>query len=484
MAHSHIAYKNRLCRLLLSFSSLASVLWTLLQAPLVVADDPATPAFTFSPTPMFDPGDRPVCPDIRITTRFSPKVPKAGGHVTVTVKLWASTSSVPASLVVHVPNGLDLVKAPRTKRGEASFYSVYDDLDDEHMLVWENISLSRIERKLQMFRFDLKIEECLPSNEIKLDFLTSLMDGYCLDLIATPTLTVQPKKGQASCTVSNPSKSKAPAMAGNREKDGLNVIEAQTTRTCSGCSSDVASTDTYALILSPGPQIKWGDVHWGAYHITVSGYTLRLDEKTKLKTALQGKSPSPGLKFNNCTPWHLTPNYQIPYPAKDAKPFPNFVNRPINISDVLYDGLLLDSGALCSLKQRLTYWANNVAINPPIRIKDTFQNKGPAVNVSAAGCSIQKGTCPCTNPVHTLKFKPFPYHVTLAKQVTIPPSQSEYSWKNIVRPDFLGLDGVTRLGWSLWLNKKPSCQCEKCGYCETEKNKNSGFWDRIVPCSQ
>jgi hypothetical protein len=34
------------------------------------------------------------------------------------------------------------------------------------------------------------------------------MDGYCLDLIATPTLTVQPKKGQAPCALSNASKSK------------------------------------------------------------------------------------------------------------------------------------------------------------------------------------------------------------------------------------------------------------------------------------
>jgi hypothetical protein len=101
----------------------------------------------------------PSAPDIRITTRFSPKVPKAGGHVTVTVKLWASTSAVPASLVVQVPNGLDLVKAPRNKRGEASFYSVYDDLDDEHMLVWENISLSRTDRKPQIFRFKLRTFE-------------------------------------------------------------------------------------------------------------------------------------------------------------------------------------------------------------------------------------------------------------------------------------------------------------------------------------
>ena len=482
MARSHIAYKSRLCRLLLSFSSLASVMWTFLQAPLVVADDPATPAFTFSPTPMFDPGERPVCPDIRITTRFSPKVPKAGGHVTVTVKLWASTSSVPASLVVHVPNGLDLVKAPRTKRGEVSFYSVYDDLDDEHMLVWENISLSRTDRKPQVFRFRLKIEECLASNEFELDFLTSLMDGYCLDLIAMPTLTVQPKKGQTSSTLSNANKNKAPAVAGSMEKDSMNAVEAQTTRICSACPSNVASTDTYALILSPGPQSKWVDVDWGAYHITVSGYSLTSTEKTKLKTALQGRSPSPGLKFNNCSPWHLTPDPKIPYPANDAVPSPNFVNRPINISGVWHDGLLLDSGALCNLKQRLTYWAKHV-VSPSIRANDTFQ-KGPAVAASTTRCSVQAGTCPCKNPVHTLIFQPYPYHVTLAKQVTSPANESVYSWNKIVRPDFLGLDGSTRLDWYLWLNKKPSCQCQKCGYCEAERNKNSGFWDKIVPCSQ
>lgn len=439
-------------------------LLALLQAALAAAQDAITGVDAA-------PGLRTTssCPDVRITTRFFPRKPKAGGHVTVIVKLWAlSASAVPASLVAHVPNGVDLIGTPPAPKGGAGgigFYLVYDAVDDENMLVWEGIPLSRgghAAAKPYMFRFKLKVEDCPPSGTFEFDFLTQLVDGDCLELKTTVTLDVRPKK-HSSCTGEWSTATKG------QGQDGLLSVAA----TCSGCSGDTAQDEVYALILSPGVQSKWENVNWGAYHITVSGYNFTLAQKKVLKTALQTTpAVEPGIRFNNCKVWHPSLNHAEPYPSPNANPVPNFVNHPINETNKYYDGLLMDSGVLCSLKQRLVHWAAKQSLSA-----QAFNSKGPAVNITH-GCDPQQGTCECYYKVHTRIFSPFPYHITLALQGATRNATSTYSWYNIVKPDFLNLS--TRFNWSLWLNRKPSCQCQKCGMCSVEKSQQGGYWDRIV----
>ena len=309
----------------------------LLQSPLAVADDET-------------------CPDISISTSYFPQVPKAGGHVTVTVRLTASSSVAgPLVLVAHVPDGLDPVGKPRRPKGggtkEVAFYSQYDEVDDEHMLVWENIDLSSGSRgankvnKPLIFRFRLKVEDCLPSEVFELDFLTLLMDGSCLELKVTDLLEVQPKK-HLSCA----------AGSGSDSSKALKGQVAAAAATCSFCEGSKAVPETYALILSPGPQTRanWKTVDWGAYHITVSGYSLTLEQKKKLKTALQ--VPTSGLGFNNCkSAWYPTINYNSSTQSNFSKPSPTYYYTTIKIKEtnITHDVLRLDSTALCSLKQRL-----------------------------------------------------------------------------------------------------------------------------------
>lgn len=442
--HPTRGYGHQLYHLLRTFVASAAFLMLLLQAPLAVADDET-------------------CPDISISTSYFPQVPKAGRHVTVTVRLTVSSSVAgPLVLVAHVPNGLDLVGKPRRPKGggnkEVAFYSQYDDTDDEHMLVWEKIDLSsgfrgasKVSKPL-IFRFRLKVEDCLPSEVFEIDFLTLLMDGSCLELKVTDLLKVQPKK-HLSCAAGSGKALKGQVAAA---------------ATCGNCGSAVP--ETYALILSPGPQTKWGNVDWGAYHITVSGYSLTLEQKKKLKTALQLASPRPGIQFNTCKPvYYPTINYNSSTQSNFSNPSPTYWYRPIESASVLHDGLLLDSATLCSLKQRLIVWAD-ANTNPTIN--STFKSKGPEP-VPGSNCRFKDGNCPCRYPVHTHKKVPFPYHVTLAKYNAAVPN---FSWDEIVRPDF---NGSKKLPWYLYLNKEPPCACQKCGFCDAEK-KSAVYWDKIT----